>query len=266
MSDIKEIYKNYSDKIFDKRFNSRFPIRRYVHRQQYYSILKYIQPGQNVLDAGCGEGVLSILMAKKGANVTACDISHPNIENAKTIAKKDGLDRKIKFIKADAENLPFQDNFFDVVISSHVLEHLPNFEKGLSEIYRTTKKKAIIALPTSLGLCGLALLGGGGFWYISKRSIVAPIIGFFRVLVNIFNDGVNEGYAGNKKLPHLRRHPWIVKKEIKRAGFKIIKYEAPSLCFPYFNFLLPFSNFLERFKDKFFFRNLGHGIIVVVEK
>lgn len=265
--DIKGFYQKYHDNIFNKRFNSSYPLRKYLHRKQLDSILNLVSSSGKILDIGCGEGILAILIAKKGMTITACDISRPNIERAKEIAKTEDVLDKIKFLEADAENLPFPDDEFDLVISSHVLEHLPNFEKGLSEIRRVTKDKAIIALPTCFNPCTWALLGNDwGYWRITKRSLFSIFIGFIRFLFNIFGDGVNEGYAGDRSLPHLRRYPWVVKKELKKAGFEIIHFEANSLCLPYFNFLLPLIKWLDKYKAKPILRNFGYGAIVLVEK
>jgi len=265
MNPIKKFYQTYSDKILDKTLNSPFPLRRYVHLKEYYSILKYVNPNENVLDIGCGEGVLAILAAEKGARITACDISEPNITKAKELAKGKGLEN-INFLLADAENLPFKDNSFDLVISSHVLEHLPDFQKGLREIKRVTKKKAIIALPTCLNLCAICLLGGDNFWKVSKRTPFAWIIGLGRVILSLHKKGVNQGYAGKKELPHLWRYPWIMQRDLQCFGFKKIHFEASSLCLPYFNFLLPLIKFLDKFKDKLVLRNFGYGSIAVIEK
>lgn len=261
----KKFYQTYHDEIFKKRFDSPYPLRRYVHRTQYQSVIEKIKEGETVLDAGCGEGILAVLLAEKGFDVTACDISEPNIESAKKFAGEKGVDKKINFVVADAENLPFKDDSFDVVISSHVLEHLPNFEKGLSEIKRVMKNRAIVALPTCLNLCSMVQLGGDTFWQLSKRSVFALLLGFLRVAVNIFRKGVNGDYAGRKDLPHLWRYPWVMKRELKKAGFKIVHFEAGSLCLPYFNFFLPLVKFLDKFKAKPVLRNFGYGSLAVLE-
>ena len=99
----------------EKRLKSPYVLRRYLHEQTYFTNLKYIKSGQNVLEVGCGEGILAILMAKKGAIVTATDISEKNLEAAKKLAIKEGV--KIEFLKVDAENLPFKEDFFDCLIN-----------------------------------------------------------------------------------------------------------------------------------------------------
>lgn len=261
---IKEFYTSYDDRILDKRYNSPYSLRRYVTREIVESVLRYVEPGEEILDAGCGDGIISVLAAKKGAKVTALDISLPNLERAKKLTKKNGV-YNIKFLQGDVENLPFPNNSFDLVISSQVLEHLPDFEKGLSEIKRATKKRAIITLPTCLNLCALSLLGGAEYWYIRKKTPLALLKGILKFILNIFKKGIDEGYTG-KKLPHLWRYPWAMKRELKKAGFKIIHFEANSLCLPYFKFFLPVVKFLDRFKKKPILRNFGCGSIAVVEK
>ena len=262
---VKNFYRTYADKICDKRLKSPYPLRNYVHWTNYFSILKHIKPEEKVLEVGCGEGILSILAAKKGAKVTAIDISEPNLQAAKKYALNESLN-DIEFIEADAENLPFEDNSFDTGIADNVLEHLPSFERGLAEIKRVTKKRAIIALPTCLNPCTWCLLGGDNFWKFSRRTPFAIFVGFLKVIFGIFGEGINEGYGGKKELPHLWRYPWIMKKELKRAGFKIISFEAGSICLPYFSFLLPLIKFLDKFRNKPVLRNSGFGAIIVVDK
>lgn len=91
-----------------------------------------------ILDLGCGDGVLiddlqhkSIL--RKQFHLTAVDISKCNIQ----LAKKRGL--RADFVIADAENLPFKDNFFDFIYSWMALEHVFHPEKMIQEIERVLK-------------------------------------------------------------------------------------------------------------------------------
>jgi len=265
--DNKDFYSDYADNIIIKRFESPNKLRRYAHRQQYLAFLKYIKPGMKVLDAGCGEGVLAIMMSKAGAIVTACDISKPNIEVCQKYAKEEGVDN-INFLVADSEDLPFDDSIFDLVVSSHVLEHLPDFDKGLSELMRVTKKRALVAIPTIMNLCSLVQVGRGAFWYRGKRVFFSIPFGFLRMFLALilFREGVNEFYAGNKSLIHIFRFPWIMKKKIKKINFNLVKYEASTLCLPYFQFLIPLIKFLDKYKDRKFFRNFGYGTTYVIEK
>lgn len=261
---IKEFYSGYGDRIFKKRFNSPYPLRRYVHAKQYESVLKNVSSGMKVLDAGCGEGILSIMMAEKGAVVTGVDLSEPNIVASKLAA---GDNLSITFLVADCEHLPFEDNSFDLVVSSHVLEHLPDFDQGLREIMRVTKKRAVVAIPTILNLCSMTQVGRGWFYLKGPRSFLAIFRGFGKMLKALVlgQEGVNESY-GQEGIPHVFRFPWIMKRKIKKLGFKLVEYEASSLCLPYFSFLLPVIKLLDKFTSKPFFRNLGYGTTYIIEK
>ena len=264
--EIKSIYKVKKEEVKSNRLSHHHPLRRYAHETEFCSIVKFIKEMDRVLDNGCGDGYLAIKMAKNGALVTACDISEPNIVQAKIYAQKDGLADKINFLVADAENLPFANDSFDWVVSSHVLEHLPDFQKGLNEVKRVTRKKAVIALPTCLNPCAAIVLGGDKFWCFSRWTPTAWLVGLIRIILGIGGEGVDEGYSGNLELPHIWRYPWVMRKRLKQGGFKIIHFEASSLVLPYFNFLLPFIKYLEKFKAKPIIRNFGYGSIAVVEK
>ena len=83
MTDVKAFYRGHHDEIFDKRFDSPYWIRRHAHRVVYDSIAGAVPAGATVLDAGCGEGVLSLRLAARGARVTGLDLSRPNLDAAR---------------------------------------------------------------------------------------------------------------------------------------------------------------------------------------
>jgi ubiquinone/menaquinone biosynthesis C-methylase UbiE len=93
-----------------------------------------------VLDVACGVGYGSYYLTKNGAKrVIGVDIS----KDAITYAKAHYTDSKIKFIARDVTNLPFSDNFFDVIVSFETIEHVREYEKYLSECKRILKKGGI---------------------------------------------------------------------------------------------------------------------------
>lgn len=91
-----------------------------------------------VLDVGTGLGIQAIIFAELKNTVTALDLSDVMLERAHENAKKRGLD--IKFVQGDAENLPFTENSFDVVVTQHVLWTLTDHEKFFSECRRVLDK------------------------------------------------------------------------------------------------------------------------------
>ncbi|MBZ0291094.1 MAG: class I SAM-dependent methyltransferase [Anaerolineae bacterium] len=104
--------------------------------------LARIQPGEEVLDIGCGTGTLAIL-AKQGdghsAEIHGVDAASEMIERARQKAKAANVD--IDFQPGLAENIRFEDGTFDLVMNSLMMHHLtPELrEKALAEVYRVLK-------------------------------------------------------------------------------------------------------------------------------
>jgi ubiquinone/menaquinone biosynthesis C-methylase UbiE len=264
---IKQFYTQYSDEITKKRLNAFEPLRRYAHRTQYGAILRLIPEGSSVLDAGCGDGVIGMLLAEQGKASQGVDISEPNIQGARREAERRGVAHLVTFKQGDAEHLPVPDKSVDVVISSHVLEHLPDFDQGARELVRIARRRVIVALPTGLNLAAAALLGGDyGFWRFSKRSLIALPWGVLRIIGHLFGEGVQEGYAGKNDIPHVWRYPWVVRRRLERAtGWRVVRYEASTFVFPYVSALLPLIKWLDQYRHLPFLRNFGYGSIAVLE-
>ncbi len=266
---IKTFYTDFHDKIYDKRFNSPYWTRQYAHRQIHAQFLPYIQKDQTVLDVGCGEGILSSMVAKQGAKTIGSEISAPNLQGAQEVSDNWGV--QVTYLQADAENIPFPSNSFDVVLSSHVLEHLPNIEKGLQELYRVTKSKALIAMPTCLNPACWIILGGENYYVPNRRSALAFPLGIARTVQAFIQgkEGPDEGYAGSD-VPHVWRFPWIMKRLIRQAGFTIEKFEAGPLIVPFIaeksKAYQRFQQKLDSLRDKPVIQNFGYGSMAVCRK
>ena len=99
-----------------------------------------IQSGDKIIDVGSGTGDIFkiILLHNKKINGYAVDLNSSMIEKGKKNFIK--LNKKnIKFIKANAENLPFKDNFFDKYVISFCLRNITYIEKALCEALRVLK-------------------------------------------------------------------------------------------------------------------------------
>ena len=112
------------------------------HRDKYRSeltapaMLDAIGPpaGSAVLDAGCGEGYLSRILARSDAMVTGVDSSAKLIEAARTQNLTDKL--PISFDIANVDELPYLDNMFDLVVCNHLINDLQDPGKAISEFAR----------------------------------------------------------------------------------------------------------------------------------
>lgn len=94
--------------------------------------------GKTVLDAGCGAGYLTELLADK-YKATGVDFSiEPNL--SKDIPKA-------KFVEAHIEHLPFKDNAFDTVVCAHTIEHVRKLDPVIEELRRVAKRRLIIITP-----------------------------------------------------------------------------------------------------------------------
>jgi len=102
--------------------------------------------GLKVLEIGCGLGTDGAQFAKAGADYTGVDLTNAAIELARKRFQLFGLTGK--FQVADAENLDFPDESFDVVYSHGVLHHTPDIDAAVQEIHRVLKPggRAIVML------------------------------------------------------------------------------------------------------------------------
>ncbi len=99
-----------------------------------------------VLDVGCGGGLLSEPFAALGCHVTGIDRSAPTLMAARVHAEKSGLG--IRYLEASAESLPFAAQTFDVVVCCDVLEHVDDLEKVIGEISRVLKPGGVFFFDT----------------------------------------------------------------------------------------------------------------------
>ncbi len=91
----------------------------------------------DVLDLGCGSGVLSCLIARKGATITATDITAQAM--ALTAENASVQDLPMDIVRTNAESRGFADASFDFVLSWGVVHHSPNTELALEEIARVLR-------------------------------------------------------------------------------------------------------------------------------
>jgi arsenite methyltransferase len=97
-----------------------------------------LEPGERVLDLGSGAGTDSLVAALQvgpEGSVTGIDMTSEMVDKAREGAAKLGL-TNVTFTEAEAEELPFEDASFDVVISNGVIDLIPDKETVFSSIFR----------------------------------------------------------------------------------------------------------------------------------
>jgi SAM-dependent methyltransferase len=103
-----------------------------------------IGPGMRVLDVAAGTGNASIPAAQTGASVTASDLTPELLEAGRARPEAEGL--QLEWVEADAEHLPFEDDSFDVVMSSIGAMFAPHHEEVADELVRVCKPGGTLGL------------------------------------------------------------------------------------------------------------------------
>ena len=99
----------------------------------------------NILDIGCGGGLLSEPMCRLGANVVGIDASNKNIEVAKFHAKKNNL--KINYICSSPEKLRIGKKF-DVILNMEIIEHVDDIDYFIKKSSQLLKKNGLMFVAT----------------------------------------------------------------------------------------------------------------------
>src|SRR3954452_2462876 len=116
-----------------------------------------VSAGQRVLDVAAGNGNAALAAARRGCEVTATDYVGALLDGTAARAASEGL--RIYCREADAEALPFEDNSFDVVLSTFGVMFTPNQEQAAAELQRVCRPGGRIGLAswTPAGFVGRML-------------------------------------------------------------------------------------------------------------
>lgn len=109
--------------------------------------LCFIDRSKYILDVGCGVGITSCYIAKNyGCKVVGVDISEKMISRAKERAKREGVQDRVEFRIADAQDLPFENGLFEIVISESVTAFIKDKQKAMKEYLRVLKPGGYVGL------------------------------------------------------------------------------------------------------------------------
>lgn len=186
-------------------------VRRVIRRSQFFIDLGQISPTHQILEIGCGTGIFTERVAQTGASIVATDLS----EDLLDLARKKEMP-KCRFDKADAHELGYPNEDFDIVFGSSILHHL-EIPKALHEIFRVLKPdgKMIFAEPNMM----------------NPQILIQKNIPFIK---RWLGDSPDESAFFR----------WQIKRQLKNVGFQNIK------VFPY-DFLHPLTpNLLIRFIER----------------
>jgi SAM-dependent methyltransferase len=103
-----------------------------------------VDSGMRVLDVAAGTGNASLPAAERGASVTASDLTPELLEAGRSRAEAQGLE--LEWVEADAENLPFEDESFDVVMSCIGAMFAPHHQETADELVRVCRSGGTIGM------------------------------------------------------------------------------------------------------------------------
>lgn len=126
-----------------------------------------VQPGERVLDLATGTGITAIAARERGAHVTGVDLTPELVEVARNKARDAGF-TDIDFREGDAENLPFADASFDVVLSTCGHMFAPDQDRVASELARVTRPGGRVVF------LAWTPEGGLGSWFRITNKHVPP--------------------------------------------------------------------------------------------
>ncbi|MFC1598179.1 class I SAM-dependent methyltransferase [Patescibacteria group bacterium] len=115
-----------------------------IKEDEIKKILKHLT-GESVMEVGFGPGGLLKALFGTDFKVGGADISEHYSELANETAQELGKDTH--FHAAPMEELPFEDNSFDTVVSTHTLEHVSDLEAAVNELKRVARKRIILIVP-----------------------------------------------------------------------------------------------------------------------
>jgi ubiquinone/menaquinone biosynthesis C-methylase UbiE len=122
---------------------------------------------ERVLDVACGTGNAAIRAAQAGGRVVGLDLTPELFDTARVLAAEAGVD--VDWVEGDAESLPFDDESFDVVLSTFGTMFAPRHEVAARELARVLKPGG------RLGLCNWTPEGGQGTFFRAMADYTPPL-------------------------------------------------------------------------------------------
>jgi SAM-dependent methyltransferase len=161
--------------------------------------LCHLGPDQYVLEVGCGVGVTPCYLAKAyGCRVLGIDITEAMVERARQRARREGVADRVSFRVADVQDLPFDENTFDVTLGESVIAFVPDKRGAVVECMRVTRPGGYVGFteatwrvnPSSETLSYVAsVLGPGaemldrvGWEQLVRDAGLADVIAEFRAI------------------------------------------------------------------------------------
>lgn len=144
----------------DTQYLDRLAQRRAQDKRQTYARMQ-LQPGQHVLDVGCGPASDTVAFAQlvgPAGQVVGVDHDPAMVAAAQQRTREAGVDQWTRHLVADAAHLPFGDGEFDAVHAERVFQHLPHPVAALAELVRVTRDGGrVVVFESDWGTLSIAV-------------------------------------------------------------------------------------------------------------
>lgn len=211
----------YDDETFFEKYKN-LPRSVYgLDAAEEWQILKNMLPsffGKKVLDLGCGFGWHCCYAAEHGAEaVIGVDISKKMLE----IAREKNIYENITFINNSIENISFESNYFDVILSSLALHYVAQFDEIVKKIYTWIKKNGIFVFSVEHPIFTSE---GKQDWHYDEQGKILhwPVD-------NYFFEGPREATFLGEKMTKYHRTLTNYLKTLLKYGFNIVDINEPKV-------------------------------------
>lgn len=176
----------------------------------YQLVMEYLPAveGTRILEIACGRGGFSRLLGSRGASVCGADFSASAVDIAKEkLLRNPSLADRVTYLQADAQDMPFEENSFDIVISCETIEHVPDPNAAVREMYRVCKP--------------------GGMLYLTTPNYV-NFMGLYLIYAAVRHPHLKSSQPLDERFlfPQIRRF-------VARAGWKIVRTDGTVHQFPF---------------------------------
>jgi len=145
----------------------------YFSRLFTREISKNTKPRDRMLEAGCGSGMLSVMLAQRGHDVELLDLSRQAIRVSHTNFARHKVKRPKTHI-ANIFNMPFKGKEFDVVFNQGVIEHFDEPSRAIKEMLRVGKKVIVLVpahnSPMHLIYLFFRFIKKPGWWFFEDQA------------------------------------------------------------------------------------------------